>query len=275
MSGDSGAFEALVAVGVGTAVRGERVSGASVIAVTDLALLVRAHADREARQVPQGVREGVGEQGAVDDDRPGERAGVGSALPGVKVDDRLQAACADGIGPAGGGAEGVAAIRDDLARVRTAAEVLVDQVNTGVAFVGSGCCQVHGGDHEGHLGCAEGAGVDGEVEIEAAEDIAGCGVGAGAVSLARVGVDGVHESAVGAGAQPAGLVRRTLAARRRCVRDREVVCGDVGLGGPGPAPRPRLVVGGVDRHHPGEREAVGKGRVQELPGELADADRLV
>lgn len=47
--------------------------------------------------------------------------------------------------------------------------------------------------------------------------------------------------------------------------DRNVVGAEVGLWGPGPAPRPSLVVGGVDRHHPGEREAFGKGRVQQRP----------
>ncbi len=75
------------------------------------------------------------------------------------------------------------------------------------------------------------------------------------------------------GGRPAGFVRRALVAGRGCVLDRRMVGVDIGC--PGPAARPGLVVGGVDRQHPGEGEPFGEGGVQETPGESPEGDRFV
>ena len=89
------------------------------------------------------------------------------------------AAGAGARGPGTAGSMGSSPMKvaqgDDLTGVRVAGAVLVDQADAGVALVRPGRSQVHSGDHEGHLGCAgaEGTGVDGEVEIVTAEDVAG------------------------------------------------------------------------------------------------------
>ncbi|MFI6289027.1 hypothetical protein ACIBCM_30500 [Streptomyces sp. NPDC051018] len=93
--------------------------------------------------------------------------------------------------------------------------MLVDEADTGVAFVGSGGGEVQGGDEEGDFGAAEGAGVDREVEVVAAEDVAGRAVGAGAVALAGVGIGGVLAAAVVPGAGPGGFAGGLLAAPHR------------------------------------------------------------
>ncbi|WP_159043309.1 hypothetical protein [Streptomyces sp. NBRC 110028] len=91
----------------------------------------------------------------------------------MEIDDRFQTAESYGEGPAGGRAVGVAAVGDDLAGTGVEGHVLVDRSDTGIALVGSGRGQVHGADHGGDLCTAEGAGVDCEVEVVAAEDVAG------------------------------------------------------------------------------------------------------